>query len=495
MCTSQMTDIEQYQQGQIHLHTEPFVPFGSLAYFPQPNIHTILPASGTPVTFDNRLLRGSHENALFYGISRYNSFQHHQPTRNLDLGASTTSGSRVFPNQASHYQIVGVPTDDYRRTNHFVDDVRSPFKRKNAEWVPGSVQYSTSAGSSSSVAPLNTRPIQPGVTLMDAASLPPVMEVASHRSLRNRSVNIGQDSMVARTPNNVIQANYPGQAFQTSSSRWSQAPAVTYMRGSSIVNDGCTEAGTMGSQGYQETARNTSSSTFLPLPPIYQGQPNFHGLPQPMQGVRGQNINFISQVATPSHGVPTNSTSSTSMHPFQDGMEVGPRFVGPVLQTGIRMYLPHQRALFPEATVRHHDPHLRFLQTDEVAMLEISGYEVGSSIDHNRNMRLDVDHMSYEELLALGEQIGSVATGLSEETISRYMKTRTYFPPTTIDLEETPCEDQETDFCVICQTNYEKQEEIGTLDCGHEYHVDCVKRWLLIKNSCPICKSSALTQG
>lgn len=29
-------------------------------------------------------------------------------------------------------------------------------------------------------------------------------------------------------------------------------------------------------------------------------------------------------------------------------------------------------------------------------MLEISGYEVGSSIDHNRNMRLDVDHMSYE---------------------------------------------------------------------------------------------------
>lgn len=125
----------------------------------------------------------------------------------------------------------------------------------------------------------------------------------------------------------------------------------------------------MGSQGYQETARNTSSSTFLPLPPIYQGQPNFHGLPQPMQGVRGQNINFISQVATPSHGVPTNSTSSTSMHPFQDGMEVGPRFVGPVLQTGIRMYLPHQRALFPEATVRHHDPHLRFLQTDVIIFL------------------------------------------------------------------------------------------------------------------------------
>lgn len=52
----------------------------------------------------------------------------------------------------------------------------------------------------------------------------------------------------------------------------------------------------------------------------------------------------------------------------------------------------------------------------------------------------------------MGEQIGNVATGLSEETISRSMKTRTYISPTTpMNLEEAPCEDQETDFCVICQ--------------------------------------------
>lgn len=492
MCTSQMTDMELYQQGQNHLCTEPCVPFGSVAYFPQPNIHTILPASRTPVTFDNRHLPFSHENALFYGISQYNTFQQQQPARYLNLGASMNPcGSRVFPlpiNQGSHDQIVGVPTDDYGRNNQFVNGVRSPFKRKNAEGVPGSFQYSnTSAGSSSAIAPLNTRPIQPGVTLMDATFFPPAS-----------SGTIEPDSIVTRNSNTFIRANYPGQALQTASSPWSQASAVSYLQGSSCVNDRCTEAGTMGAQGYQETASNISSTTFLPLPPIYQWHPNFHHLPQPMHGVRGQNINFVSQVATPSHGVSTNSTSNTSMHPFQDGIEVGPRYVGPVLQTGLRMYRPHQRALFPEATVRHHDlPHLRFLPADEVAMLEISGYyEVENSIDHNRNMRLDVDHMSYEELLALGEQIGYVATGLSEEAISRSMKTRTYNSPTTpMNLEDAPCEDQETDFCVICQTDYEKQEKIGTLDCGHECHADCVKRWLLIKNTCPICKSSALTEG
>lgn len=52
----------------------------------------------------------------------------------------------------------------------------------------------------------------------------------------------------------------------------------------------------------------------------------------------------------------------------------------------------------------------------------------------------------------MGEQIGYVATGLSEETISRSMKTRTYNSPTTpMNLEDAPLEDQETDFCVICQ--------------------------------------------
>nr|GLL16501.1 uncharacterized protein LOC109163656 isoform X1 [Ipomoea trifida] len=47
-----------------------------------------------------------------------------------------------------------------------------------------------------------------------------------------------------------------------------------------------------------------------------------------------------------------------------------------------------------------------------VAILEIPDYnEVGDSIDQHRDMRLDIDHMSYEELLALGEQIGWVVRG------------------------------------------------------------------------------------
>ncbi|KAI3851403.1 hypothetical protein MKW92_016021 [Papaver armeniacum] len=52
--------------------------------------------------------------------------------------------------------------------------------------------------------------------------------------------------------------------------------------------------------------------------------------------------------------------------------------------------------------------------------------------------------------------------------------------------------EKDNDPCVICQAEYKKLEKIGILDCGHEYHVECVKQWLLINKSCPICRRPAV---
>lgn len=140
----------------------------------------------------------------------------------------------------------------------------------------------------------------------------------------------------------------------------------------------------------------------------------------------------------------------------------------------------------------------------------------------------------------MGEQIGHVNTGLSEDSISKQLKTRSYLSSgTIINLEEAGCPEKEVDFCIICQVTYnlemfsvnnlslfvlicdhsvdigsiyhlgllilvafwisqdfyKNQEKIGTLHCGHEYHADCLKKWLLVKNVCPICKSEALITG
>ncbi|GAB4856720.1 hypothetical protein Ancab_014635 [Ancistrocladus abbreviatus] len=104
--------------------------------------------------------------------------------------------------------------------------------------------------------------------------------------------------------------------------------------------------------------------------------------------------------------------------------------------------------------------------------------------DQYRDMRLDVDNMGYEELLALGESIGSVNTGLSEDLLSKCLTEMIYCSSDQM---------QEEDRCVICLEEYENMDEVALLKaCRHDYHVACIKKWLSMKNSCPICKVSAL---
>lgn len=44
----------------------------------------------------------------------------------------------------------------------------------------------------------------------------------------------------------------------------------------------------------------------------------------------------------------------------------------------------------------------------------------------------------------------------------------------------------------IGQEEYMGGDDIGKLDCGHEFHTHCIKQWLTVKNLCPICKMTGL---
>ncbi|KAL4591464.1 hypothetical protein LXL04_004430 [Taraxacum kok-saghyz] len=98
---------------------------------------------------------------------------------------------------------------------------------------------------------------------------------------------------------------------------------------------------------------------------------------------------------------------------------------------------------------------------------------------------VDLDNMSYEELLELGEVVGSQSRGLSHEAIS------------LLPVSKFKCgffwrKKSKSERCVICQMEYKRGERQVTLPCKHIYHAGCGSQWLSINKACPICYKEVL---
>lgn len=95
---------------------------------------------------------------------------------------------------------------------------------------------------------------------------------------------------------------------------------------------------------------------------------------------------------------------------------------------------------------------------------------------------IDPDNMTYEELLDLGEAVGTQSRGLSQELIdllptSRY-KSGGFF-----------LRKRSGERCVICQMRYKRGNHQIKLPCKHVYHTECGSKWLSINKTCPICNT------
>ncbi|KAF7830188.1 putative E3 ubiquitin-protein ligase RHG1A [Senna tora] len=110
------------------------------------------------------------------------------------------------------------------------------------------------------------------------------------------------------------------------------------------------------------------------------------------------------------------------------------------------------------------------LTHEQILLLETNLFLNGLNFyDQHREMRLDIDNMSYEELLALEERMGSVSTALTEEAISKCLKKSLYqSAPSDNDTAEGCNEDKDDDTkCSICQEEYVERDEVGSLKCEH----------------------------
>ncbi|XP_059191371.1 RING finger protein 44 isoform X2 [Centropristis striata] len=92
----------------------------------------------------------------------------------------------------------------------------------------------------------------------------------------------------------------------------------------------------------------------------------------------------------------------------------------------------------------------------------------------------DLQGNDYEALLAFEERQGAVMSKkLSQREIQR-------FPTKTFQSANSAGNTQ----CQICFCDYTDGEKLRMLPCFHDYHVQCIDRWLKDNTTCPICRAN-----
>eukprot|EP00927_Polykrikos_kofoidii_P066007 TRINITY_DN61685_c0_g1_i1.p1 TRINITY_DN61685_c0_g1~~TRINITY_DN61685_c0_g1_i1.p1 ORF type:complete len:414 (-),score=65.30 TRINITY_DN61685_c0_g1_i1:44-1285(-) len=120
---------------------------------------------------------------------------------------------------------------------------------------------------------------------------------------------------------------------------------------------------------------------------------------------------------------------------------------------------------------------------DDALAAAIAASTGGANSAGRRGDAVDVDNMTYEELMALGERIGNVDRPSKIQAWQLDVLPRRTVPPSGIGGEDTDC--------AVCCDDYHPGDEIRTLPCLHMFHAACIDDWLLSDmpgaRSCPVC--------
>ena len=56
------------------------------------------------------------------------------------------------------------------------------------------------------------------------------------------------------------------------------------------------------------------------------------------------------------------------------------------------------------------------------------------------------------------------------------------------EIELKKIKESNHDKCIICYDDFRINDDVLYLDCLHSYHEECIIKWFLEKNKCPICQ-------
>lgn len=518
VCAPQVIDLES-GRGHPHVHSESLIHNGN-DLSDQGGQYTVR-------VVGNAMNAGLSDTQGYYNMSMNHP---HQPVHSSPPNLGVDSGF-VFPSNmynpcmstsmnryVSHAQSFGLPLnqvvsgsmDGSTRNENVSETARGFIKRKNAA-VAGSCHFVNGSASSSSSSHTSQNPThRPWDPSFESNVFPNVTpfnpsEYHSHStwpSVEGSSItgSNGFNLMAAHPEsaqhgNYTFQSSHASQCFQPASTTWvSQAatgivegvPQWSYINAMSSVpgrfaHSGATEIVNGGFHEYQN-GPSTISQGHLPY---------FHQ--HAVHSMQAHNPLDHTRVQVPYQQGHNNGVLHSGVNHSGNRFHLSPRTPG-LFSNSERSFGPPQHP-FLVNPVNHRN--LRILPPlQHGAIMDFSRlYEGSNVVDEHRDMRLDIDSMTYEELLALEEHIGDVNTGLAKSHIVDKLKTSLYVPGATCVSNQSSEPSTENEACIICQEEYEAEDCVGILDCGHRYHAECLKQWLTVKNLCPICKTTALSAG
>ncbi|KAG6708071.1 hypothetical protein I3842_06G061500 [Carya illinoinensis] len=126
------------------------------------------------------------------------------------------------------------------------------------------------------------------------------------------------------------------------------------------------------------------------------------------------------------------------------------------------------------------------LNDREADIEDHGGYSLTTEVEEDTWEEVDPDELSYEELIALGEVVGTESRGLSADTIASLP---------SVNYKSGSNQNGNNDSCVICRLDYEDGETLTVLSCKHSYHSECISDWLKINKVCPVCNADVSISG
>ena len=152
------------------------------------------------------------------------------------------------------------------------------------------------------------------------------------------------------------------------------------------------------------------------------------------------------------------------------------------------------RQLMAEEAVSSYHHHFQVMREagNQLSQEDLEAFQAAMHEEEHEQvegMEDEEGNLSYETMLQLGDRIGDVKAERWAMIAKNEIKKLPSFRFDASKSSAKELDDSERK-CLVCQCEYEEDDELRRLPCSHCFHTECVDQWLAEKDACPYCRQA-----